>query len=150
MQTKRKPVSPTSSSWFAFLGFIVTLMIRFLLPAMAVLKWRETRRFVINLRVEICSCRSRFDSSPPNGYKSHWFNVINQNLTLHGQYNQDFAFKDSYLASRRWLSPIKMYGLASSLSIILTDPKIERNIIFCIMATSSVLLSDLEAGSCSS
>ncbi|WZZ89219.1 hypothetical protein YC2023_117798 [Brassica napus] len=50
---------------------------------MAVLKWRETRRFVINLRVGIY-------------------------------------------------------------------PKIERNIIFCIMATSSVLLSDLEAGSCSS
>ncbi|KAF2572233.1 hypothetical protein F2Q70_00004721 [Brassica cretica] len=36
-------------------------MIRFLLPAMAVLKWRETRR------VGVCSCRSRFGSSPPNG-----------------------------------------------------------------------------------
>ncbi|KAF3551863.1 hypothetical protein DY000_02008836 [Brassica cretica] len=44
-------------------------MIRFLLPAMAVLKWRETRRFVTNLRVGVCSCRSRFDSSPPNGWK---------------------------------------------------------------------------------
>ncbi|WZZ89302.1 hypothetical protein YC2023_117881 [Brassica napus] len=33
---------------------------------MVVLKWRETRRFVTNLRVGVCSCRSRFDSSPTN------------------------------------------------------------------------------------
>ena len=130
VQTKRKPISPTSSSWFAFLRFIVTLT-------------QKKKVFIVtNLRVRVCSCRSRFDSSPPNGYKSHWFNIINQNLALPGHYNQDLAFKDSYLASRRWLSPIKTYGLASSLSIILTDPKIERNIIFCIMAASSVLLSD--------
>lgn len=43
------------------------------------------------------------DSSPLKRYKSHWFSIINPNLTL----PHDLKFNESYPSTSRWFSPIK-------------------------------------------
>lgn len=131
----------SSSSRQTILGFIGSRTFEFCLPTMVVLRLPKTQWFIVNLSLRLWSCFSVFNFT--SDYNSHWFNIINQNLKLHAQYNHNLKFNESYPSLRQWFFPIKRLGFIPWTSA--SQFIISREILFfSIMAVSSVLLFDLK------